>query len=407
MIRITEASKLKINLVAFLVLSALLVYGMAGRVLRIFDDRYSVHAIFADAGGVFTNQEVTLRGLNVGQVGRMEVIEDGVKIELLIDGRYEIPKEDTHARVMFKSAVGEQFVDILPQREGPPFFEDGDEIPIRNTTIPVSTQELLTTLQNVLRGVSPEALEGAVDAMGIGLTGRGPDLATIIESMADLAEMFAERAPEVEGILTKGTEVGDAFLGSREDFARAISHLVTVSESLATSTSDLRRLMQGGNLASDEIVSLIRDNRPAVHRFLRQFAQLNRIQAGKAGSLNDLLRFLPSGLDRVTRTFEPDTGLVRFGLVDDFDNPACSYGTDRRSPEQRGDRPVPRDADCGPGRGGGQGSHQRSGEEMTIPEEESAAENALPGVDLDETGQITLPSRMTSWSWSLFYLYGL
>jgi hypothetical protein len=37
----------------------------------------------------------------------------------------------------------------------------------------------------------------------------------------------------------------------------------------------------------------------------------------------------------------------------------------------------------------------------------TSARIALPGVDLDETGQITLPSRMTSWSWSLFYLYGL
>jgi phospholipid/cholesterol/gamma-HCH transport system substrate-binding protein len=407
MIRIREASKLKINLIAFVVLSALLVYGMAGRVLRIFDDRYSVNAIFADAGGVFTNQEVTYRGLNVGQVGRMEVVEDGVRIELLIDGRYEIPREDTQARVMFKSAVGEQFVDILPQREGPPFLEHGDEIPMENTSIPVSTQELLTTLQNVLRGVPPEALEGAVDAMGVGLTGRGPDLAMIIESMADLAEMFAERAPEVEGILTKGTEVGDAFLGSKEDFARAVAHLVTVSDTLATSTSDLRRLMQGGNLTSDEVVALLRDNRPGIHRFLRRFAKLNEIQAQKAGSLNDLLRFLPSGLDRVTRTFEPSTGLVRFGLVDDFDNPGCSYGTPRRSPEQRGNRRVPRSADCGPRRGGQNSSHQQSQQTMSIPEEESTAEAALPGAELDDTGQISLPPRMKSWSWSLVYLYGL
>lgn len=398
-------TKIKVNLIVFVVLAIGLSYAMATQVLSILQDRYSVFGIFPDAGGVFTNQEVTYRGVTVGNVGAMEVVEEGVKIELLIDEGTEIPKEDTEARVMFKSAVGEQFVDILPGGEGEPFFQDGDVIPRERTSIPVQTQELLTTLQTVLEGVPPEDLRGAIDALGIGLTGRGEDLATIIESLADLAELFAERAPEVQGILRKGTEVGEAFLDSRRDFARAIAELVTVSETLATSTGDLERLMEGSNLSSDEVVALIRQNRRALHRFIIEFAEVNALQADHAGDLAQIFRHLPTGLNRVNRTFEPATGLVRFGTIGEPASAACSYGTERRPPSNRKRQLPPKNARCNTKPGGGAGGRAPSSVPAEGPARQEGVASLLQGISASDSA--ALPPRMSDLSWVLFYVNGL
>ena len=395
-------NRIKINLVFFLVGSLGLSYLMANQVLSILQDRYSVYAIFPDAGGVFTNQEVTYRGITVGQVGDMSVIEDGVKIELKILKNFdEIPKEDIEARVMFKSAVGEQFVDLLPTSDDAPYLEHNDEIPIEQTTIPVSTQALLSTLEAVLRGVPPEDLKGAVDALGIGLTGRGPDLATIIESSATLAELFAERSPEVQGLLRNGTKVGAAFLRSRRDFAKALHELVTVSESLSDGRGDLERLLKGTNITADELVRLLREHRPAVNRFLIEFGEVNELQAQHAGDINRLFLHLPTALDKVIGAFEPSTGMVRFGLVNDTENHACSYGTERRRASDRAFRLPPKNASCG----GGTAASRSS-----APEAQDRG--SLPGVDdssvLDgSTDDLAVPRRMSEWSWTLFYLRGI
>lgn len=397
-------NRIKINLIFFLVGSLGLSYLMANQVLSILQERYSVYAIFPNAGGVFTNQEVTYRGLTVGQVGEMSVIEDGVKIELKILKDFdEIPKEDIEARVMFKSAVGEQFVDLLPASDDGPYLEDSDEIPIEQTTIPVSTQALLSTLEAVLRGVPPEDLKGAVDALGIGLTGRGPDLATIIESSATLAELFAERSPEVQGLLRNGTKVGAAFLKSRKDFAKAIHELVTVSESLSDGRGDLERLLKGTNITADELVRLLRENRPAVNQFLREFGEVNELQAEHAGDINSLFLHLPTALDKVVGAFEPSTGLVRFGLVNDNENPACSYGTARRRPADRSNNLPPKSASCGGS------TASRSGSPGSAS---GAGTGSLPGVDsssvLDGAADdLAVPRRMSEWSWTLFYLRGI
>jgi phospholipid/cholesterol/gamma-HCH transport system substrate-binding protein len=363
-----------------------------------------VYAIFPDAGGVFTNQEVTYRGITVGQVGKMEVVEDGVSIELAIDKNFdEIPKEDIEARVMFKSAVGEQFVDLLPATDDGPYLEHEDVIPKEQNTIPVSTQALLATLEAVLRGVPPDDLKGAVDALGIGLTGRGPDLATIIESSANLAELFARRAPEVQGLLRNGSKVGREFVKSREEFATAVHELVTVSESLSTSTDDLERLLQGTNIASDELVRLLREHKVAVNEFLIEFAEVNEIQAQHAGDLNGLFLSLPDALDRVAKSFEPATGMIRFGLVNDPSPAACSYGTERRPPENRAEKFPPKTGRCG----GSQGAEERSAAPGSAP----SATDGLPGVDagslLDGSGDYGVPERMSEWSWTLYYLRGI
>ena len=403
---LSPKTKVKINIVAFVVLGVGLSYAMATQVLSVLQDRYSVLATFPDAGGVFTNQEVTYRGITVGQVGKMSVVREGVEIELLIKEGTKIPADDVEARVMFKSAVGEQFVDILPGSDDAPYLEDGSKIPLEQTSIPVSTQDLLATLQAVLEGVPPEALKGAIDSAGEGLAGRGDDIATILDSMARLAELFAERAPEVRGILRNGSEVGAAFVASREDFAAAIRDLVIVSETLEGSTDDLHRLLVGANLTSKELVGLIRDSRPDLHQTIREIAEINDFQADKQNALEALFEFLPRGLGTVVKTFEPKTGMIRFGLVNDSEHHACSYGTERRQPEERGPRLPPKNARC-------KTHPEEQDDEPQVPPAPERRQTNVPdtsgilGIGDSAVGDARLPNRMSDWSWTLVYLNAL
>lgn len=407
---IPEKLRIRINLIAFLVISFGLIYAMATQVLTVLQGRYTVDAIFTDAGGVFTNQEVTYRGKTVGQVGEMEVVKEGVKIELLIDDTYKIPAEDVGARVMFKSAVGEQFVDILPESDEAPYLEDGDEIPVSRTAIPVSTQALLTTTQSVLEGVPPEALAGALDSLSEGLAGEGSDIALLIESMADLSDLFADRAPEMVGILRNGTQVGDAFLRSKEDFANAIRDLILVADLLADNRPNIQRLLENTNFLSDELVTLIRENRGVLNQVIHELSEINQFQAAKADDIAHLVEQLPRALENVVKTFESKTGLVRFGLVQDQENHGCDYAdVNRRPPQDRTPRLPPKWARCGAAVGGGGGS--TSSDTSGADDTSSGGDTGTPSVEElllpQSEGSERLPARMKHMGWMFFYLNGL
>ena len=402
---IPQKMRIRLNVITFIVMGFGLSYLLATQVLTVLEDRYSVFAFFPDAGGVFTNQEVTYRGITVGQVGDMEVVDNGVKIELLIKEEHQIPAEGTEARVMFKSAVGEQFVDVLPAVNHGPYLEDGSEIAIDKTSIPVSTQELLSTLQAVLEGVPPESLKGAIDALGHGLKGRGDDLGAIIENSSELAEAVAESAPHIEGILESGTKVGTDFLATRDDFELALEELVTVSEILSDNRGNLERLLSNTNQTSDELLALIKSAKPELYDAIDRLVKLNRIQIDERDNLDDLLTFLPDALLKVVKAFETKTGMIRFSLVNDSDNHACSYGTERRPPTDRSPKLPPMNAECGSDLGDGAGGSEEASSSDTASSGTVGVSPELEKLLQDEGPQ--LPPRMSDWSWTLLYLNGV
>jgi hypothetical protein len=146
----------------------------------------------------------------------------------------------------------------------------------------------------------------------------------------------------------------------------------------------------------------MRADRAAVNQFLIDFGAVNDLQAEHADDIGRMLKHLPTALGNVNKSFEPATGLVRFGLVQDNANPGCSYGTARRSPEDRSNRQPPKKLRCG---GGGQSAAADTSGGATNLDGSAAF---IPGVDmLGSSTAPGLPARMADWSWTLFYLYGV
>jgi phospholipid/cholesterol/gamma-HCH transport system substrate-binding protein len=109
----------KAQLLVFLLISAVgLTYTgirYAGLGKYFLDQGYVVSAEFEDSGGIFENAEVTYRGVPVGTVVDLDLIEGGVKVDLRLEPGTEVP-DDVRAVVANRSAVGEQYVDLQPQR---------------------------------------------------------------------------------------------------------------------------------------------------------------------------------------------------------------------------------------------------------------------------------------------------
>jgi phospholipid/cholesterol/gamma-HCH transport system substrate-binding protein len=251
-----------------------------------------------------------------------------------------------------------------------------------------------------LEGVPPESLKGAIDALGGGLKGRGDDLGQIIENSAIIAQTFAESAPNIEGILQSGTKVGEDFLATRDDFEEALGQLVVVSEILRDNRGNLERLMQNTNATSDELIALIRSAKPELYETIDRLVTLNRVQIDEREGLSNLLRFLPPALGRVVKAFETKTGMIRFSLVNDSENHGCSYGTERRPPDERKYKFPPLNAECGSDLNddAASGGDVGSGESVGVDQN-------LQDLLVDEGPK--LPARMSNWSWTLLYLNGV
>jgi phospholipid/cholesterol/gamma-HCH transport system substrate-binding protein len=101
----------KVRIAAFLVLSAVGIVYMAGTYLgvvdRVLGRGLTVHATLPTSGGLFEGSAVTYRGVQVGEVSRMDATAAGVTLDLELEEGTSLPLESA-MYVHNLSAVGEQ-----------------------------------------------------------------------------------------------------------------------------------------------------------------------------------------------------------------------------------------------------------------------------------------------------------
>src|ERR1700751_11104 len=79
---------------------------------------YNITADFVEGGGLYKNANVTYRGVTVGRGEELSLTNDSVSAHMRLNGKYRIP-ENVTATVKSVSAVGEQYVDLVPPPVSP------------------------------------------------------------------------------------------------------------------------------------------------------------------------------------------------------------------------------------------------------------------------------------------------
>jgi phospholipid/cholesterol/gamma-HCH transport system substrate-binding protein len=318
-----------VNTIAFGVLSLVLIVVMSFQVLpTVFGSSYPIYGIFTAAGGVASNQEVTYRGVQVGRVGEMTLTENGVRIELIIESGHRIPREGTRARVLFKSAVGEQFVDLLPEADVAPFFRAGDVIPADRTSIPIQVEDLLRQLETVLQSIDPDALGSLIHELGAGLTGHGDELRNIILSLDTLAKIGADRRAQLADLIEDGADIQDSFNSTREDFVRAQEAARAVLETLVDRKEDVERTLEAARSLDTEIIALLDNRKQELNQILADLGTVIRITHAHRGDLDKTLTYLGPFLADAVAAY--DAPYFVFNILANTESPSCSYDPSSR-----------------------------------------------------------------------------
>jgi phospholipid/cholesterol/gamma-HCH transport system substrate-binding protein len=233
---------------------------------------------------------------------------------------------------MFKSAVGEQFVDLLPSKRTGPYLRDGDAIAKEDTILPVQQEELLRLLDKVLDGIPPEAIGNLVDTLGEGLTGKGDALNDALAALDPLTDTLAGRTDELNRLATNGDRLGSAFDATADDFVSGIKGFGRVSGALGRGADGLERLLLTGQEYIPDVAGLVAKRKAELDLTLKNLAIVTRLSYDNLKSVEDTLDWLPVLLRTLVDAYDAPTNRFRFGqLLTEVRSPPCSYGTPRRS----------------------------------------------------------------------------
>jgi len=313
---------------------------------------YDVEVQFADASGLYPQANVTYRGVKVGQVDSMALTEDGATATLRLDSDVDVPRE-VEAELHTTSAVGEQYVDLVPSSDDGPYLEDGAVITRDHSREMPQISPVLDSLNDLLASVPEAKTRSLLRQLDTGLGGSGEDVGELIDSTGLLVEEAQARIDATTGLI----QALDPVLATQQDLA---SQTLTWSDALAGFTgeladrdADLRSLLRVGpdTLESAEgLVSEVSDTLPLLLANATTDAQVFNTYLP---NLEQTLVVYPATIARLQSTVNPraEQGDVRLDLKATFnDPPHCTDGylgaQRRRSPSDVSVRRVDGTAHC-------------------------------------------------------------
>ena len=287
-------------------LLAILVGGGAWMAVRAaygaFDDAYYVSVDIARAGQQMKpGLDVRVKGVQVGEIASIDLLEGRARLQLKIDEQYEIP-EDVEAVVSLKTPLGAKYVD-LRFRAGSqgPFLADGDVI--EDAHIGPELEDLLADGTAVLEAVDPDDAATVISELAEGVRNNSEYIQRGLNANSDLAGLFARTVdPQLEalgdfevlfGVLKdKGVDLnlladavneGAPVYASKEAQAnlhRALEALQPFSEDLADllilQRSDFRRMYNEGDKVLQTIADRPRGLEDLVHGLYRYTFKLGQ-----------------------------------------------------------------------------------------------------------------------------------
>lgn len=324
---ITTAVRVKV--VIFAIVSVLGTGWVAVRYVglgeRLLGHGYTIYVDLADGGGIFTNAPVTYRGVPVGRVTAVTLRGAGVRVKTHIGDAVRVPA-DLRAVVAHRSAVGEQYLDLRPERDGGPYLRDGSVIARDRTGVPLPPETLLANLDALVRSVNPDDLAVVIDELGAAFEGSETALRTILDAGELILTDAVANLPQTVTLIRDGATVLRTQAESAEMIRTWARGLAQLAATVRASDGDVRTVLANGPPAAAELVALLDGLEPAVGALLGNLIAVNGVAARRLAGIEQLLVVYPLAVAGGFTVTSGD-GTAHFGLVlNANDPPPCVYG---------------------------------------------------------------------------------
>ncbi|MBB4688711.1 MCE family protein [Amycolatopsis jiangsuensis] len=315
---------------------------------KLFLDRgYTVVAQFPSGGGIFSNAEVTYRGVPVGRVGDLRLTAGGMEADLNLDSGTPAVPADTQAVVADRSAVGEQYVDLRPRTDGGPDLHDGSVITEKDTEIPLRVDTVLATTDSFVESVPKPALRTVVDELYDATSGAGPALDDLVGKGIEFVETASAHVEPLTNLVTDATTVLETQVQQADAIRSFGTNAAQVAAALKQADGDVRALIPVVPDAVNEVNTLIRDSGPRLGVLLANLLTTSQVLESRQDGVRQLLVTAPKAVQAASSVIRPDGAHVGLAL-NFFDPLPCTtgYTTTYRNGLDTSTRPLNTSAEC-------------------------------------------------------------
>ena len=290
---------------------------------------YTVNADFVAGGGLYKNANVTYRGVAVGRVESVGLNPNGVTAGMRLNSGTPIPSNVT-ATVKSVSAVGEQYIDLVPPNDpAPTKLHNGSRIDRQNTRIGQDVAELLRRAETLVNSLGDTRLRELLHETFIAANGSGPELARLIESARLLVDEANTDYPQVSQLIDQAGPFLEAQIRAGADIKSLSDGLARFTSEVHQADPQLRSTLATAPGAIDEANTTFSGIRPSFPALAASLANLGRVGVIYHKSIETLLVVLPALFAAIATAAggaPQDEGAKLDFKLDLNDPPPCAVG---------------------------------------------------------------------------------
>ncbi|BDX31320.1 Mce family protein Mce3F [Mycobacterium antarcticum] len=253
--------------------------------------RYTVTMELDQAGGLYSGGNVTYRGTEVGRVESVRLTRTGVEATLSLKSGIAIPS-NLRAEVHSQSAIGEQYVALLPRGDARP-LRGGDVIALPDTSVPPDINSLLAAANTGLRAIPHDDLKTVVDESYTAVGGLGPELSRIVTGTSDLAIDARKNLDPLLTLIDQSQPVLNSQANTSDAIRQWASHVATVTSQLKTHDQAVTGLITNGGPAAAEVQLLLERVRPTLPVLMANLVSIGQVGITYRNDIEQLLVLFP------------------------------------------------------------------------------------------------------------------
>lgn len=267
-----------------------------------FGAKKEYKAVFSDATGVVSGDDVRIAGVKVGTVEGVEIVNRTQALVTFTVRDSSPLTQRTNATVRYRNLVGQRYIALSEGEGDPSVLREGSTIPLGRTTPALDLTVLFNGFKPLFAALSPNDVNQLAFELIQVFQGEGGTLETLLRRTASVTNTLANRDQLVGDLIANLNEtlvtVGDRdeqlsslivqlrrFVGGLSQDREAILGSLDSISALAVQTSDL-----------------VTDVRPSLTKSVKELrtvtANINRNEA----EVDRAMKVLPIKLEKVGRT---------------------------------------------------------------------------------------------------------
>ena len=282
---------MKRRLLALALISTLVGTGCSAIGITAACDGTEIIGMFEQVGDLVPNANVQSSDVEIGTVSTIELDGWEAKVTMCLDEGEQIP-QDTELVVRTTSLLGEKFVDVQTQVEGPPYLEDGDIVTAENTSKATELEEVFAKLASVLGTGNLEQINRFTAAQANILRGRGAELRNVLSRLHKFTDLLNRRRTDIALSIDSLDSVARTVVGDSDVLESFLESFAGSSKVLEDQKEELLRLLTALERFTAVSVQLLNSTQQGLDEQLRDLRPVLRTAVANSGNLRETLQTL-------------------------------------------------------------------------------------------------------------------